>query len=412
MGTDGKAKAGILTDANIKDVLEAFSQIGRGTHTYTKITVTVTSGVVNVNSAQTKLNSLDLGKDLLHTDTVSYMNGTVAKLQDGEKTASNMKTLQSINNFLREIENVYTAYKAADKGEFNIKEGALNNVTDIFRNLATSDIKSINATTGALKSTGTPQSTNVGSLDRIIGQLKDAYIKAGSPDVTTAGKPTINGSATGVLQSSQEAQLWASLSSIFGSKASAQMQDDLKAVLEIDASKMATGKIKDAVVTWQDAISGLKDAYKTYSQADISTGTASSEVLHVGPNYSTGLGGGTANQIKVNYVAVDVKGLGLEAQTIDSREGSQKAIDKLQETIKVISGNRAAIGTYINRLDYTVNNIASMEYNIQDAESRIRDTDFATETTNFTKNQIMVQASTSMLAQANSLPQSVLGLIG
>jgi flagellin len=53
-----------------------------------------------------------------------------------------------------------------------------------------------------------------------------------------------------------------------------------------------------------------------------------------------------------------------------------------------------------------------MEYNTQEAESRIRDTNFATETTNFTRNQIMVQSATSILAQANSLPQSVLGLLG
>ncbi|MCL2207870.1 MAG: flagellin, partial [Fibromonadales bacterium] len=67
---------------------------------------------------------------------------------------------------------------------------------------------------------------------------------------------------------------------------------------------------------------------------------------------------------------------------------------------------------YINRLEYTINNIANLEFNTQDAESRIRDTDFAKETTNFTRNQIMVQSATSMLAQANSLPQSVLGLLG
>jgi len=380
------APAGILTDTNIASVLKAFSNIGKDLN--------------SIGGATTGV-ALGLGKDLLHTDTVSYMT-SVAKLNAGEQTASNMKTLQSLNNFLRGLEDAYTAYKAAEKGEFKIKEGAFQNVSDIFSNLAKSDIKSV---AGALSST--PDSTGVGSLDRIVSQLKTAYgnLTAAEGLISTAG---VDDKAT----QAKVASMWANLSSVFGSKASAQMQNDLKAVLEIDASKMATGKIKDSVMTWQKAIGDLKDAYKTYSQADISTGTAASEVLHVGPNYSTGLGGGAANQIKVNYVAVDVKGLGLEAQTIDSREGAQKAIDKLQETIKVISGNRAAIGTYINRLDYTVNNIASMEYNIQDAESRIRDTDFATETTNFTKNQIMVQASTSMLAQANSLPQSVLGLIG
>jgi flagellin len=84
----------------------------------------------------------------------------------------------------------------------------------------------------------------------------------------------------------------------------------------------------------------------------------------------------------------------------------------LDKVIKSVSAVRAKLGTFINRLEYTINNIANLEFNTQDAEGRIRDTNFATETTNFTRNQIMVQSATSMLAQANSLPQSVLGLIG
>jgi len=204
----------------------------------------------------------------------------------------------------------------------------------------------------------------------------------------------------------------AKLGAIFSSNASKQMQEDIKAVLGLDTDKLPINNLRDVIVAWQKDITDLKDAYKTYSEADIATGSAASEVLHVGPNYSSGLGGAASNQIHVNYVSVDVKGLGLQAQVIDTREGAQRAIDNIQQNIKVMSSNRAAIGTYINRLDYTVNNIASMEYNIQDAESRIRDTDFATETTTFTRNQIMVQAATSMLAQANSLPQAVLGLIG
>jgi len=341
------ARSGILTEDNIQDVLEGF---------------------------KTAAGTTGLGKDLLHSNTVSYM--TSKSLSDtpatNERTASNIKTLQSVNDFLRSVEDALTNFKASTSGESDAKAGARSAVDSIYTRFLASDVTGV----------GSYADPGISSLNRIIKQIQTANRNLDQ------------------------------LGAIFGSKASAQMQNDLKAVLEIDPSKMNTGTVKDQVASWQKTISDLKEAYKNYSEADIAVGTAASEVLHVGPNYSSGLGGGAANQIRVNYTAVDVKGLGLQAQTIDSREGAQKAIDKLQETIKVISGNRAAIGTYINRLDYTVNNIASMEYNIQDAESRIRDTDFATETTNFTKNQIMVQAATSMLSQANSLPQSVLGLIG
>jgi len=357
---------GILTDSNLKDTLQKLKD----------------------------LDTLNLGNDLLHSNTVSYMGGTTAAgtFDKSEKTASNMATLKTLNTFFRDVNDALRAYEAAEKGEFKIKEGAVHTVTyTFFNNIGTSDLASVSG----FKATG------IGSLDRIINQLSVANGLAGGagPEGTDAEKQA-------------NAALMAALGSIFSSNASAQMQDDLKAVLGLDTDKLPINSLRDVIVAWQKDITDLKDAYKVYSEADIATGSAASEVLHVGPNYSSGLGGAASNQIHVNYVSVDVKGLGLQAQVIDTREGAQRAIDNIQQNIKVMSSNRAAIGTYINRLDYTVNNIASMEYNIQDAESRIRDTDFATETTNFTRNQIMVQASTSMLAQANSLPQAVLGLLG
>jgi flagellin len=159
-------------------------------------------------------------------------------------------------------------------------------------------------------------------------------------------------------------------------------------------------------------------------------GTAASFTLHVGPNYSGMIGaeGKYAYQIPVTYGGMKcsttngawtvqvgtIKFIdgGNALMSISNYSGAVDAIDKLDHAIKSISGSRASIGTFINRLEYTINNIANLEFNTQDAESRIRDTDFAKETTNFTRNQIMVQSATSMLAQANSLPQSVLGLIG
>jgi len=199
---------------------------------------------------------------------------------------------------------------------------------------------------------------------------------------------------------------------IFGKSASEQMKKDINTILNIDVSKLnkeAVGVGNMAkVLAWQRDLKDLQDIYRSKGTA----GYAASDILHVGPNYTRGLGGAESNELKVNYAAVDVRGLGLNGLSIDNQKGASKAIDQLDKVIKVVSGNRASIGTYINRLDYTVNNIANLEFNTQDAESRIRDTNFAQETTNFTRNQIMVQASTSMLAQANSLPQSVLGLLG
>jgi flagellin len=141
------------------------------------------------------------------------------------------------------------------------------------------------------------------------------------------------------------------------------------------------------------------------------TREAASYTLHIGPNYNTGMGGKWANEMTVTYISLNPGSLNLATKNIRSQNNATEVIDHLEKIIKSVSGVRAKIGTYINRLEYTINNIANLEFNTQDAESRIRDTDFAQATTDFTRNQILVQSATSMLAQANTLPQTALSLI-
>jgi flagellin len=83
----------------------------------------------------------------------------------------------------------------------------------------------------------------------------------------------------------------------------------------------------------------------------------------------------------------------------------------IDTAIADVSAARTSFGSVQNRLDHTLNNLASYEENIQSSESRIRDVDMASEMVEFTKNQILSQAGTAMLAQANQAPQSVLKLL-
>ncbi len=93
-------------------------------------------------------------------------------------------------------------------------------------------------------------------------------------------------------------------------------------------------------------------------------------------------------------------------------EGANEAIKILDEAISQVSAQRSALGAFTNRLESTVNNLNVASENLQTSESRIRDADIAFETTQFTRNQILVSAGTSILAQANLAPQSVLQLLG
>jgi flagellin len=93
------------------------------------------------------------------------------------------------------------------------------------------------------------------------------------------------------------------------------------------------------------------------------------------------------------------------------QSGAADAIVKIDDAIKTVSTVRADLGAVQNRFDHTINNLNVAVENLSASESRIRDTDMAQEMVQFTRNQILTQAGTAMLAQANSAPQSVLQLL-
>jgi flagellin len=92
--------------------------------------------------------------------------------------------------------------------------------------------------------------------------------------------------------------------------------------------------------------------------------------------------------------------------------GDSGAIATIDKAISTVSSQRAKLGAYQNRLEHTINNLNVTVENLSASESRIRDTDMAQEMVSFTRSQILSQAGTSMLAQANQAPQSVLKLLG
>ncbi|HIF9329133.1 TPA: flagellin [Photobacterium damselae] len=99
----------------------------------------------------------------------------------------------------------------------------------------------------------------------------------------------------------------------------------------------------------------------------------------------------------------------IDLTTVD---GSQNALDVIDAAIAGIDSQRADLGAVQNRFNHTLNNLSNINENVNASNSRIKDVDFAKETTNMTKNQILQQASTSILAQAKQIPQSALSLLG
>ena len=110
-------------------------------------------------------------------------------------------------------------------------------------------------------------------------------------------------------------------------------------------------------------------------------------------------------------VHMKAKSLGIADVDISTQAGAQTAVSKIKDAINSVSSTRGDLGAIQNRLEHTINNLSVTTENMTAAESRIRDTDMAEEMMSYTKNNILVQASQAMLAQANQVPQGVLQLL-
>ena len=135
-------------------------------------------------------------------------------------------------------------------------------------------------------------------------------------------------------------------------------------------------------------------------------GTAPGGTLHIGANNTA-----TADTIQYQIPSMNTTGLGLTAMAVSTQSDATAAITTLDTALHSVNTLRANLGAIINRLEHALTNQENSITNMLAAESVIRDADFAFETTTFTKNQILQQSSTAMLAQANTAPQSVLNLL-
>jgi flagellin len=115
--------------------------------------------------------------------------------------------------------------------------------------------------------------------------------------------------------------------------------------------------------------------------------------------------------ISIATLTTTAGGLNISTQNLTTQTDAVNAISSLDLAIDSVNTMRSDIGAYINRLEHAINNLNTSNTNQQAAESLIRDVDFAAETSQYTRNQILTQSGTAMLAQANAVPQSVLSLL-
>lgn len=144
--------------------------------------------------------------------------------------------------------------------------------------------------------------------------------------------------------------------------------------------------------------------------------------LHLSSSDKIGISGNTVNQILgQGFGGNDISALGGSSalnsvEDIDisgvTSASAQSAIEVIDAALAQIDSSRAGLGAVQNRFTHTISNLANVEENVSASRSRIQDTDFALETAEMTKNQILQQAGTSILSQANQIPQAAISLLG
>jgi len=145
-----------------------------------------------------------------------------------------------------------------------------------------------------------------------------------------------------------------------------------------------------------------------FGGVDLLTGTYSAAFL-VGANGGQTISVNLSTQTGGGYGA---SGLGLTNTSVATGSDASAALASIDAAISTVGGARADLGALQNRFQSTIRNLSNIVENVSGARSRIRDTDFAAETAELTRNQIIQQASTTVLSQANQRPQSALSLLG
>lgn len=143
----------------------------------------------------------------------------------------------------------------------------------------------------------------------------------------------------------------------------------------------------------------------TFNEKKLLNGGAAATAI----NFQIGADKGVSMSLKI--ATVDAKALAVNSLGIDSHASAANAISSVDTAIKKVSKERSKLGANQNRLEHTIKNLDNAAENIQAAESRIRDVDMAKEMMEFTKLNILNQASQAMLSQANQQPQGVLQLL-
>lgn len=180
---------------------------------------------------------------------------------------------------------------------------------------------------------------------------------------------------------------------------------DGRNITVVAAATAGGNDVTSGITAGAAAAAGATDT----TRSAVSLSSSSSAGITISGNTAAGL---TASGLTAGYTAATATvGAGVSSLDLTTSAGATAALTVIDSALATINSSRASLGAYQNRFASTVSNLATTAENLSASRSRIQDADFAAETANLTRAQILQQAGTAMLAQANALPQNVLTLL-
>lgn len=327
-------------------------------------------------------------------------NGTYQNEVDRENLQKEVVSLKSEIDRIADSTN-FNGIKLLDgtmgSGKYKLNAGSLAIGSTVATNFVVTDIKG-----SSIDKDGLTFAFDVGALD-----ANGTFTTAGASDVLNVKMTDKEGNVSVVNLKLTDIIKKADGTAMASNTAIAAGDN-----VVLDLSAVGIGKIDltatAAGPTANDLLKGLDVAgfVAPSAGAAITTGTTGSSLrLQIGDTSDT------FNQISVSVGDMHVKALQIDTVDISTQSGAADAVKKLKDAINSVSSTRGDLGAIQNRLEHTINNLSVTSENMTAAESRIRDVDMAKEMMTYTKNNILVQSSQAMLAQANQLPQGVLQLL-
>ena len=370
---------------------------------------------IGSNSNETQsLELMDVSSHAIGRDYKNLNNGPAAiEVKGGTSTGDGSFAL-NINGEAQSI----AITKDMTKDDVENKLNNIDGVSDI------KVVESVGADTAAVASTaavsgialatgdtidldiaGTAVTLDAAALtdkDTLMGAINDALVADGNTNVTANAT-----ASTGFTLSSadgSEISMSATINSAANDAGTTITIPDAAGTattaLAGDGTKTGTGKSTGGT----ELVPGEKQFTLDFSAMKLDTSVES-----IG--YSTTKFDGTSDT-EAMTLGTDTTTESVASLDLSTQEGAQNAIDVLDSAMEQVDEKRAEIGAFQNRMTHTMSNLANINENVNASNSRIKDVDFASETINMTKGQILQQAGTSILAQAKQIPQAALSLLG